>query len=147
MIEIISMVTTFLAAHADLVLSLTALSFVPTTALTVLDQLRRRASTVPLTTSIPTAGALYFLVLVFASLALPFTAAVDGITGSLWALIALQRAFYGPPRDNAELQDAAMWVVKNAEEWSYDPAWGGPSLEAMLESIDRLETVLEGDAS
>lgn len=211
MIEIIigiaGAVSGYLAAHADLVLALTALSFVPSTALTVIEQLRRRASTVPLTTSLPTAAALYFLVLVFSVLALPFTAVVDGLTGTLWAIIAFQRIRYGTAQnaDEAEirwfegylrcrtpeerheylhqtnsehncealtrsprpyvkgtvvcgtckedhtpgqpcgteaLRDAAMWVVKNFDEWSDSPAWGGEPLDALIESIGQLRGAL-----
>ena len=136
----------FIVAHADLILALAGMSFIPSTAWTLIEQWRRRASTVPIMTSVPTAVALYLLVIVFTVLSLPFTALVDCITGSLWVAIAFQRFSYGPPQNTEELQDAAMWVVKNAEEWSDDPAWGGESLETMLDSIDRLGAALgEGD--
>lgn len=47
--------------------------------------------------------------------------------------------------DKAEMDqfvDAAMWVVKNFEEWTDTPAWAGAPFEALAESIDKLREVL-----
>ena len=134
------------AAHGNLILAFTNIVFSVVLAPTVWHQWRMKSSTVPLMTTVPTFVALGVLLVLWLAQGWWLALWTDAANMTLWAVAAAQRAAYGPPQNTEELQDAAMWVVKNAEEWSDDPAWGGESLETMLDSIDRLGAALgEGD--
>ena len=134
------------ADNGNLILAFTNIVFSVVLAPMVWHQWRVKASTMPLTTSVATFAALAVILVLWLAKGWWLALWTDAANMGLWAVAAAQRAAYGPPQSTDELRDAAMWVVKNTEEWSDDPAWGGESLEAMLDSIDRLEAVLgEGD--
>ena len=41
-----------------------------------------------------------------------------------------------------ELEDAAMWTVKNFDEWSDTDAWAGPELDHLSTQIEALRALL-----
>jgi hypothetical protein len=84
----------WIAAHASILLALTAIPLTLCMVPTVLAQRRQRASTVPLATSVPTAVAMLVLVVVFSALGFWLTVAVDAVAAALWAIIVLQRVQY-----------------------------------------------------
>jgi hypothetical protein len=84
----------FVAAQADLMLAAVSFVFAASLAPTVADQWRRRASTVPLSTSLVTFAGLAVVVLVYAALELWVAMVVSSVTAALWGVIAAQRVLY-----------------------------------------------------
>ena len=58
----------------------------------------------------------------------------------------LRKDYEAIQRELERLRDAAMWVVKNFEEWSDSGDWAGPSLEVLIGSIDQLRQALSEGA-
>ncbi|MDD1678708.1 MAG: hypothetical protein LUO93_05940 [Methanomicrobiales archaeon] len=65
---------------------------------TLLEGLRTRQQTVPLTSSLVTAGLLSILVVAFGIERYWFATGASAATTLVWSMIALQRFAYGPPR-------------------------------------------------
>jgi hypothetical protein len=87
----------YLASNADPLLALGSMVFTLLLLPTIIAQLRGRASTIPLTTSVPTVGVFGVFVTVYLALSLPMVAVVEALQAVLWGVIAFQRWRYGAP--------------------------------------------------
>lgn len=83
----------------DLVMSAANLVLLLALAPQVVYQHRIRECTVPLSTSVPIAGALSVVTGSFFYLGLWLTGGIAGITVAVWIVIAAQRAVYGGGRE------------------------------------------------
>lgn len=131
------------AAHGDWILAFTNIVFSVVLAPTVWHQWRVKASTMPLTTSVATFVALGIILVLWLANQWWLALATDAANMSLWAVVAGQRIIYGAPADQEALRDAAMWAVKNFEEWSDGPNWAGEPFEYLAASVDNLRAALE----
>lgn len=88
----------WLGANADPLLATGTVLFGAVLFPTILSQWRTRASTVTLSSSVPTVLVLAMFTLVYAGLGLWITATLEAIQTGMWVVIALQRFFYGGAR-------------------------------------------------
>ena len=131
------------AENGNLILAFTNIVFSVVLAPTVWHQWRVKASTMPLTTSVATFAMLAIILVLWLAKGWWLAFWTDAANLSLWAVVAAQRLRYGAPADQEALRDAAMWTVKNFEEWSDDPGWAGEPFEYLAASIDNLRVALE----
>lgn len=85
---------------ADLIIAASGVVFSAALVPTVINQYKARASTVPLTTSLTTSGALLMLLVAYIGLGLWFATATIACNLVLWLIVMVQRWRY--PNDAAE---------------------------------------------
>lgn len=84
----------WIAAHADVLLALVSTCFAFLMLPTILTQWRERASTIPLTSSLPSILAFLLVIVVYASLGLWITVGVEAVQTVMWVIVAAQRVIY-----------------------------------------------------
>ena len=87
----------FLRAHADIIMAVNGFIFTTPLVLTVIEQFRSRASTVPLSTSALTVLGLSINASVFAALGLWLVVVAALLNAGVWIVLGLQRWRYGAP--------------------------------------------------
>jgi len=90
---------------ADLIFTVASVIFCVTLIPTIRQQTRDKSSTIPMTTSVLTAGLLAADAFAFAYLGSWLPAVTTLTTGSAWAIIALQRRVYGDPTAKGDNHD------------------------------------------
>lgn len=86
-----------IATNADAILAVVSAIFSVSLLPTILEQWKGRQSSIPLSSSVLTFAGLAMIVVVYAALGLWYAMSMGSLIAASWAVIALQRFFYGSP--------------------------------------------------